>query len=114
MANLEHTLVNTAELIEQVQNIVETCQSVGVRITNPRRLRLERRRLDPFMGLAHLTGDEANDLLGVLDEMEHPDLVAEALEMAGITGKILGKLKQLGKAKDDLVVAAMKRAEEEV
>ncbi len=113
MATLEQNLIEFAALLEELQSIVEACNSVGVRLTNPRRLHLDRRRLTPFVGLERLSGEEANELSDVLEQMEHPDLIVERLQMAEIKGPAVRKFERLGTLKGALHEAAWKRMEQE-
>lgn len=113
MATLERTLAEFTELLEDLQGIVEACDALGVRITNPRRLRLDQRRLAPFVGLGRLTGDEANDLALALEEIDHPDLVIEQLQAADITGSAVRKFERLGVLKTALTNAANRRIDQE-
>ncbi len=113
MATLEHTLAEFAGLLEELQSIIEACDSVGLRVTSPRRLRLHQRRLAPFLGLERLSGEEANELSAALDEIEHPDLIVERLQMAEIKGSAVRKFERLATLKTWLNDATNKRIEQE-
>ncbi len=94
--------------LEAVEELVGGCEALGLRLFNPRKLIVYRKNVEPFadqLASGDLNPGAVADLFTNVERLATPNFV-EGLEMAGIKGAAIGKLKAFENAWEKLVETA--------
>lgn len=108
MSKLTVALTKYLVALENVEALVLGCETLGLRLFNPRKLLVYRKNVEPFaeqLAAGGLPPGAVADLVVNLERMASPNF-SEPLEMAGLKGSGIGQLKAFESAWEGLTEAA--------